>query len=352
MTQHKEITVELRNQLLQRKWKPGECLPTNRDMAEQFGTSLFTIQTALSPLVEEGLIERRRRFGTVVRHNPKVLTCAGIYCGDNLLDEWEFAFYRELSRELQRQLGGGDVETKLFVDMRATSEHTEPLPDLVRAIESREIQALLVPLCDWRTIPWLKQLPVPKSFCTSDTEVNPVGSDTEQMLELALAHLRDQGCRSVGMISTVRKPQDVDSPHFKMYKTFIDQVSDFGLKIRNEWVIHAEGHVVDHERFGYDSFKQLWVGSELPDGIFVFPDASARGVSAAVLELGVCVPDGLKLVFHHNSGVDWFCPLAADRVETDTARWATEMITQIRRQMDGQDVAPIRVPSTLKPTAK
>jgi len=348
MIRHKQITAALRDRMLRGEMRPGETLPTTQQLAAQFETSVYTIHTAIAPLVKEGMLERRRNLGTVVRHNPAVLTCAGIYCGSDLLDEWEYAFYRELSRELQRQLGGADVETKMFLDMRSTPDLTEPLPELVRAVEAREIQALFVPLCDWRTNPWLRHLPVPKSFVTSNRELNPVGCDADQMLELALTRLRDQGCHNIGMISAVRIPGNSAHPYFRMYEKFVDLVSDFGLKIRNEWVVHAGGHVVNHERFGYDSFKQLWAGPERPDGVFVYPDISARGVSAAALELGVRVPDELKLVFHHNSGVDWFCPLTADLVESDTARWAAEMITQIHRQMQGKPIAPVSLPFVIR----
>ncbi len=347
MNKHKQIAEELRNQILSGEKKPGEILPTIQELASSFGTSVFTIHTALSPLVKEGLIERRRRFGTVVRHNPKVLTCAGIYCGSGLLDESEHAFYRELCRELQRQLGGAQVESKLFADMRSTSEHLKPLPELVRAVEAREIQALFVSLCDWRTIPWLKQLPVPKSFCTSDTEVKPVGCDADQMLELALTRLRDQGCRNIGMISAVRMPPNVAHPYFRMFEKFIHLVSDLGLKTRDNWVVIPDGDIPSHEQFGYTAFQRLWSQTEPPEGVFVYPDTSARGAMTAALELGVSVPDKLKLVFHRNSGVDWHCPLALDWVESDTARLAAEMITQVRRQMDGQAIATVKLPFRL-----
>ena len=105
MARYQEITDELRQQLLRGELKPGERLPKTKELAARFNTSVHTINAACEPLVKDGFLERRRRFGTVVLHNPAVLTCAGIYCGSNMLDEWEYSFYRELSRELQRQLG-------------------------------------------------------------------------------------------------------------------------------------------------------------------------------------------------------------------------------------------------------
>ena len=82
---HRRITTELRERILRGEWRPGRKLPRMHDLAREYGTSYFTVQTALTPLVEQGLLERRRRVGTVVRHNPAVLTCAGIYCSGSLL---------------------------------------------------------------------------------------------------------------------------------------------------------------------------------------------------------------------------------------------------------------------------
>ena len=358
MAKHKTITAEVRRQLLLDTWRPGSCIPTNRDLAEQFETSLFTIQTALAPLVEEGLIERRRRVGTIVKHNPAVLTCAGIYSGSGLLEEWEYAFFRELSRELQRQLGRQNVESKLFADMRSTADHLKPMPDLVRAIDSREIQALFVVLCDQDNNPWLTRLPVTASFNSSGSVPNQVNTDAAQMLRLSLSRLREQGCRTVGLISAIRIPRDHHSYTFRFYETFTEIVADLGLKTRDPWVITPAEHVADHEAYGYESFRRLWgeeTSSEAgidkardkgrskgrdksPDGVLVYPDTSARGVMTAALELGVRVPEDIKMVFHHNTGVDWLCPLAVDWVENDTAQWAAEMIKQVRRQKAGEKI--------------
>lgn len=344
MARYQEITDALRQRLLRGELKPGERLPKSKELAALFNTSVHTINAACEPLVKDGFLERRRRFGTVVRYNPKVLTCAGIYCGDNLLDEWEFAFYRELCRELQSQLDDRQVEVKLFTDMRSTPAHTKPLPDLVQAVEAGKIQGLFVPLCDHRTIPWLSRLPVPKSFVTGDIKLNPVGTNGEQMVELALTRLCEQGCQTVGMISSVRIPEDVACRNFQIYRKFTDMISALGLKTHNDWVISSRGFVPNLERYGYDSFKQLWTQTEHPDGLLVFPDTAARGVMTAALELGVRVPDSLKLVFHRNSGVDWHCPLPVNWVESVTARWAAEMIAQIRQQIDGRDIEGVYLP--------
>jgi GntR family transcriptional regulator len=48
------------------RWKPGEAIPTEREICETFGVSRITARQALQRLVQEGTIERRRGSGSRV----------------------------------------------------------------------------------------------------------------------------------------------------------------------------------------------------------------------------------------------------------------------------------------------
>lgn len=347
MVMHKRITEQLRRQILSGERKAGETLPTIQELAAAFGTSVYTIHTAITPLVVEGLVDRRRRFGTVVRHNAAVLTRAAIYGGSGLLDEWEYAFYRELCRQFQRQLGEAGVGSTLFADMRPRANRGVPLPELARAVATREVQALFVVLTDNVSSAWLRELPVTASYVGADESLSPVGFDGEQMLRLALGRLRDQGCRDVGLISAIAVPADVHHPYFRFYDAFVATIGDLGLRTRDEWVVTPPEHVADHERYGYDAVKRLRQAPVPPEGLLIYPDTSARGAVLALCELGVRVPGDLKLVCHRNTGVEWTCPLPVSWVESDTAQCAAAMIRQVRQQKDGQPIQPVRLPYRL-----
>ena len=348
MSRHSQITAALRKRLLQGEWRAGTLLPTTQELAHEFGTSVFTVQTAMASLVAEGLIERRRSLGTVVRHNPAVLTCAGIYCSSSLLDEWEYAFYRELCRQLQQQLGDDGIRTVLHLDMRPAEEKRTPLPELAEAVDNRHIQALFVVLTDDASTPWLRELPVTTSSVCYDPALNPVGFDGDQMLRLALERLREQGCETIGAISAIEVPRNPLHPHFRFYKTFVSTIADLGLRTRDDWVITPPAHVPNHEQYGYESCKALWRQAERPDGILVYPDTSARGTVMALLEFGVRVPEELKLVCHRNTGVDWSCPLPVDWVVSDVSRWAATMVEQVQCQKRGESIEPVHLTYELR----
>lgn len=334
---HVQLTTQIRDKILQGEFRPGTVLPSMHELARQFDTSYFTVQTALTPLVKEGLLARKRRVGTVVKYNASILTSAGIYCAD-VLDGPDYDFYRVLIRQLKQQLAAHNVRTELFMDSRPHEEHKLPLPALVRAITKREIQALIVTLGDEFTVNWLPGLPVASSFAGGVGRINLVSYDSAEMLRLALTQLKTRGCRTVGLISTVEKAL---GQNVKFHADFMAIAAELGLQSRNAWVGGPEEYSRDKVREGYNQFHTLWKQAERPDGLVVFPDVAARGVTTAVLELGVRVPDDLKMVFHHNTEVDWICPLAVDYVETDTAAWAAALIEQVRQLKAGKEATTV-----------
>ncbi len=67
---YRQIYNQLRLTLANREYVPGDKLPSENELVEQFGASRPTIGRALAQLENEGLVERRPGSGTFVRaHN-------------------------------------------------------------------------------------------------------------------------------------------------------------------------------------------------------------------------------------------------------------------------------------------
>jgi DNA-binding transcriptional MocR family regulator len=54
----------------ERIWPPGELIPGEVELAEEFGCARATVNRALRELADEGLLERRRKAGTRVVRDP------------------------------------------------------------------------------------------------------------------------------------------------------------------------------------------------------------------------------------------------------------------------------------------
>lgn len=65
-TLHKRIRSEIQARILSGVWPPGHRIPFEHELMGEYGCSRMTVNKALAPLAEAGLIVRQRKFGTFV----------------------------------------------------------------------------------------------------------------------------------------------------------------------------------------------------------------------------------------------------------------------------------------------
>lgn len=68
-----KIRSDIERRILTGVWAPGHRIPFEHELTLEYGCSRMTVSKALSELVQEGLIERRRRAGSFVCR-PRVLS--------------------------------------------------------------------------------------------------------------------------------------------------------------------------------------------------------------------------------------------------------------------------------------
>ncbi|HJP20608.1 MAG: GntR family transcriptional regulator [Alphaproteobacteria bacterium] len=69
------VREEVLRRIHARVWAPGDLLPTETELAAEFGCARTTVNRALRTLAESGLLDRRRKAGTrVVRHPVRKAT--------------------------------------------------------------------------------------------------------------------------------------------------------------------------------------------------------------------------------------------------------------------------------------
>lgn len=65
-----DIRAEVLRRIRVRDWPPGEMIPTEEDLAAEFGVARATVNRALRELAVAGVLERRRKAGTRVALLP------------------------------------------------------------------------------------------------------------------------------------------------------------------------------------------------------------------------------------------------------------------------------------------
>ena len=74
---HHQVYLDLSAALASDEWRHGDRLPTERELAAQYGCSLITVRRALDELAREGRLERTRGRGTFVADPPIVRDLSG-----------------------------------------------------------------------------------------------------------------------------------------------------------------------------------------------------------------------------------------------------------------------------------
>ena len=62
-----QVADDLRAAIAAGRYAPGERLPSNRDLAQEYGVALMTMQRALGALADEGHVALYKSRGTFVR---------------------------------------------------------------------------------------------------------------------------------------------------------------------------------------------------------------------------------------------------------------------------------------------
>lgn len=151
-SKHQQVARHIRNDIEAGVLRDGQVLPSTRELAAEWNTSVFTISEAMKLLSAEGLIESKSRSKRVVRHpgqprsglirlsKPHVILIGG-FPGSGKT---------ELGRVLARQTGwpmlDKDTTTRPVVEaaleILGLSPHDRESETYLRLIRPREYEAL------------------------------------------------------------------------------------------------------------------------------------------------------------------------------------------------------------------
>ena len=74
------VAAQLRQQICAGTYTPGEKLPSETKLCEQFGVSRLTVRSALGSLAAQEMIETRKGSGSIVRAQ-RAAGCRGVLPG-------------------------------------------------------------------------------------------------------------------------------------------------------------------------------------------------------------------------------------------------------------------------------
>ncbi|MFJ8259230.1 FadR/GntR family transcriptional regulator [Peribacillus asahii] len=125
------ISRELLQMIEKGKYLPGEKLPTEMELASQFGVSRVPIREALSVLRASGVITSRQGGGSYVEESTNTALLQGIKVESNDVQSIKFLF------EMRKAV---EPEAAYLAAMRRTPEELEEMKLILHQLEKESVE--------------------------------------------------------------------------------------------------------------------------------------------------------------------------------------------------------------------
>lgn len=141
------VREEVLRRIHAREWRPGALIPSETDLAREFGCARTTVNRALRSLAESGLLDRRRKAGTRIAAQPVAKARLDIAVIRKEVEERGQAYgYRLISRQVGVPPAGVSDAMKVSPSRRMIHIYAVHTADgTPYAVEDRWIDTGVVP---------------------------------------------------------------------------------------------------------------------------------------------------------------------------------------------------------------
>ena len=328
---HKKIYEELREAIRSGEYQTGDRLPSEALLCQRFDASRITVAKAIQGLQRDGLVTRRAGSGTYIHHGttseryqfglliPDLGSteifepiCQGIMRSPQAKSHsliWGHASADEQGREaaaaeLCKQFVAQKVSGVFFAPLEYTDAKDLKNQQIVAELRRAHIPVVLLDRC-YKVYPQRSNL-------------DRVGIDNHRASVVVTQHLWRQGARRIVFLSRKRSAS-----------TMIERVSGYEFALRecgSEYPGTAVyGDVSDPE------FVQALLAREKPDGVVCGNDLTAARFMRTLIDLGVRVPDEIRLVGFDDVSYAKFLPVPLTTIHQNCSQigeWAISLMLE------------------------
>ncbi len=309
-------------------FNPGDKLPGMHDLRQRFGVSINTICAALDILASNGLVDKRRGSGVYVSDRA-FRKRIGILSELDLFDARIGPYWRSLAGELKTALEAAGHLPNFYVGNAepggASDEPTCPRFWEDAAAGRLDGAVILDTPTTERWYERVQKIPIPAVGSWTSYEA---AVDFSGIAQAAVARLAAQGCRRLGLMG------------WHSVAELSEAVKRHGLTTCDEWIRADRSPGL--RGAGWEEFRDIWSArAGRPDCLVFLDDMLFADAQLAMLELGVRVPDELRLAVMtiRDAAPAFRFPLTA--FESDPAGVAAEYVEMLRRRMAGELIAPV-----------
>ena len=333
-----QIVEHFRVEIRKGSLKPGDRLPSARELARAFGTAEANVHHALAALVKEGLLARRPKAGTVVTDGVEKLNCAAIYLNWHFIQRGE-NFTRLLIEMLEESFAVRGVRCMVIYDTPSQNG----LVQLKKLAENRQIQGVIVRNMSAEQYPFFARLPVPFSALTAIRIQNRISFLSPAAIRQIVEQIQTDGVKKIGIIATsLLTPRPATDNETLLQ--LLHQLRKQGLEIRPEWIFDSSrfgvAKVLDSTAFAYTGFETIWTQPEHPEALLLFSDDLVSGLAMAFYRHKVRVPEEIRLYIHKTRENELVLPFPCTLLENRIHELAEALVQQLIDQSEGRTPLP------------
>lgn len=293
---HRSIYEELGAAIRNGTYRDGDRLPSETELCKRFNASRITVAKAIQTLQTDGLVVRRAGSGSYIQLPTPTATyqfgllipelggteifepiCQGIMRSPQAKSHsliWGHSVQQEGEREssaltLCRQFIQQRVTGVFFAPLEYTEGKERVNNQIVAELRQAGIPIVLLDRCYY---------PYPKR-----SNLDRVGIDNHRASFVVTQHLWQQGARRIVFVARRRSAS-----------TMVERVSGYHFALR-ECGVELAGSA----RYGDvedEAFVRHVLESQQPDGIVCGNDLTAARLMRTLIEMGVRVPEQVRLV--------------------------------------------------------
>lgn len=289
-----EVKEHIFLQIKRGRYKPGDLIPSERELAREFGVNRATASRALKELETEGFVERKQGFGTYVSEKTKYLTAVTLTHNIGLviydLAYLTMPYMTQVLKGINQVIHTYGYNLILYGMTGTEESKVLPLEEIVRR---PQVDGLLIDAGP-STIKFLCEEDFPFVQFGSTTsqllgyDYSFVLIDTDSSVRKAVEHLYRRGRRRIAFLrGTVGL-----SPVERSIDVFLDFSRSLGMMDNHNWVV-VGGY---GEESGRNMVKRLFSSKPYPEAIVANEDMIAMGAITELKEMGFRIPEDVAVV--------------------------------------------------------
>ncbi len=327
---YKQISEALRLKILAEEFKPGERLPSLRELAKQLNVSLLTVQQAVTELVHQDLVVSHHGKGNFISASPRRPPRKSLVgmIGGHVSNPYN-ASIMEKCREILEGRGYG------FLPVLSLQTRADAARAIRHLIDEGVAGAFVLPIESF----WEEQLlwdfrreRIPFVYLGSKLDLyysDYVIDEYEHGIHIAVDFLASLGHTRIACVTA----QPLTSPVKKKVAIFRHCIGEKGFQLPEHWCQIGEA---EHHEGGYLAAKALLAHGDLPTAILATNDLIAMGVYRALGEAGLRIPGDISIIGSGDFNNSHFYSPPLTTLRIDVGRMCGIGVDVLLRRIAGQ----------------